>query len=793
MRLVPVPIRTLVLLLLASLVPAVGFATGSSGAAAAGPPPGVQVQAPQKSPAKSPAEAPAKKKKITLFTLSTRSDLVSDGNAIVVVQPAKGLRRSDVRVRQNGRDVTRKFALRRGGRYAAYLTGLTVGRNVLTATSPGRTGRLVIINHPNGGPVFSGPQHRPYRCQPTARDAQCNQPARFSYLYRSTNPLKAGLQPYNPARPARDVAVTTTDQGVRVPFIVRREDGFQARDRYTYLALWQPGKKWTRWAPQRQFNHKLLITHGGSCGASYAPGEPRLEDYAGTIPSNVPGITQSYISGLGRGFAVLSTALNNTGHNCNVAVEAESLVLAKERFVEQYGAIRYTIGTGCSGGSIAQHTIANAYPGIYQGLLTTCSYPDVLTAGAQFADYHLLRTYFEDPSTWAPGVAWNPAQFAAVEGHLSHLNAVVSDEALFKSALNPENACDGTLDPVAGNTRTRYDSEINPAGVRCSALDMMTNLLGRRPTSVWSPQEKQAGRGFAGIPIANVGVQYGLGAWKAGLISTEQFLDVNANVGGFDINFDKTADRFAGDPASIARAYRTGLVNEATNLQNVAMINFGGPDPGIAHDYAHAFWTEDRLQRAQGHTDNRVMWFGVVPLIGDLRWADEALVKMDNWLGRVERDDSRRSLAAKIVADKPTNVTDRCSNVPGVLQKKGANDEIDCVLPDVLQTRLSTPREVAGGTRFNDVVSCRLRPLARSDYDFTLVPLTDAQWGRLQQTFPDGVCDYRKYGNGQQPAQTWLGYGSATTPVYGGRNLPPVRGRDADGWASTSFRALLRQ
>ncbi len=125
-------------------------------------------------------------------------------------------------------------------------------------------------------------------------------------------------------------------------------------------------------------------------------------------------------------------------------------MMAKERLVEQYGEIRYTIGTGCSGGSIAQHTIANAYPGIYQGLVTTCSYPDTLTAGAQFADYHLMRLYFEDPSRWGAGVAWTPTQMAQVEGHASHVNAVVADEGLFKSALNPENDCSGTKDTGAG-------------------------------------------------------------------------------------------------------------------------------------------------------------------------------------------------------------------------------------------------------------------------------------------------------------------------------------------------------
>ena len=65
--------------------------------------------------------------------------------------------------------------------------GLRVGRNRLVASAPGRTtDRVVITNHPNGGPVFSGPQVRPWVCQETARDAQCNQPPRYELMYRSS-------------------------------------------------------------------------------------------------------------------------------------------------------------------------------------------------------------------------------------------------------------------------------------------------------------------------------------------------------------------------------------------------------------------------------------------------------------------------------------------------------------------------------------------------------------------------------------------------------------------------------
>ncbi|MCW2842815.1 MAG: hypothetical protein JWN22_731 [Nocardioides sp.] len=732
---------------------------------------------------------------LVVSVLSNRADLVSGGDALVQVRLPKGVRAGDVTVRVGDRDVTRRFAVRSDGRYLGLVTGLELGRNVVRATAPGFAGRTVITNHPNGGPLFSGPQLGPYQCQETARDAQCNEAPTYSFLYKSTDPSQPDLQPYDRQDPPDDVATTTTDQGVEVPFVVRREDGYQDRDRYSILALFRPGTAWHAWAPQKQWNHKLLITHGGGCGASYAPGGPPLQDYSGTLES-VPGVTPSYVTALGSGFAVISTALDNTGHNCNVAMQAESLMMAKERLVEQYGDLRYAIGTGCSGGSIAQHTVANAYPGIYQGLITTCSYPDTLTAGAQFADYHLLRLYFEDPSRWAPGVVWSPTQMGQVEGHASHVNAVTADEGLFKAALNPENDCSGTRAPVAGDPSTRYDSETNPGGVRCSVLDIMVNLLGPRPESVWSAQEKAAGHGFAGIPFANTGVQYGLGALQQGLITPAQFVDLNVKVGGLDLDSDITDARIDGDDAAIDRVYRTGLVNEANHLDQVAIINHGGPDPGAAHDYAHAFWTEERLMADQGNTDNRVMWFGVTPLIGDPTWANEALGDMDRWLTAVERDRGSAPLAAKVATDRPDDVTDRCANVPGLELVPGPDGQPACQMSAVQtgETRLSTPRQVAGGPVANDNVACRLRPLDRADYAPLGVVFTDDQWATLEATFPGGVCDWSVPGRGQGPAQTWLRYGTAHGGhAYGGRNLPAVPAHSGDGWASPSFRELLRQ
>src|SRR5439155_5961897 len=169
---------------------------------------------------------------------------------------------------------------------------------------------------------------------------------------------------------------------------------------------------WAPWDPQSQWNHKLLILHGVSCG---------VDHQTGTAPDTTGSASPTSGTGeyaLGHGFMTMSTALDHSGHNCNIALQAESLIMAKELLTEQYGELRYTIGTGCSGGSLAEQWMANAYPGIYQGILPTCSFPDTWSSATQVMDYHLLRAYFEDPSKWGPGVAWAPNQFADVERNL---------------------------------------------------------------------------------------------------------------------------------------------------------------------------------------------------------------------------------------------------------------------------------------------------------------------------------------------------------------------------------------
>jgi hypothetical protein len=704
-----------------------------------------------------PAEAAKKPPapQLSIAVLSGRADLVSGGSALVAIGLPQGSDPGRVKVTLGGQDVTRAFAVRSDGRFAGLVTGLALGANELRATLPGATGaKITLTNHPIGGPVFSGPQLQPWGCQPTAVDEQCNQDPSFKFVYRSTDPTKSGFQPYDPANPPSDVAQTTTDQGVTVPFIVRVETGYMDRDQYQIATLFQPGKPWTTFDPQTQFNHKLLILHGASCGVDYE---------TGTAPDATGSSAPTGDTGpeaLGRGFMTMSTALDNSGHNCNIALQAESLVMAKEYIAENYGTLRYTIGTGCSGGSLAEQWIANAYPGVYQGILPTCSFPDAWSTATQFLDYHLTLAYFTDPSKWGPGVVWLPNQMADVQGHVTIVNSEVSDNAQFHVAV-PTDPCSGVSD------EQRYDPQTNPGGVRCTIHDAAINIFGPNPPETWSDNERKVGRGFAVPPIDNVGVQYGLEALRKLQITPAQFVDLNAKIGGLDIDTDPVANRIDVPGSALPNAYRSGMINETNNLDQAALIDCRGPDPAAFHDAYRAFAIRARLDREHGTHANQLIWEGPEPILGDTQCERNSFIAMDRWLAAVESDTSATPLPEKLIRDKPADLADRCYDGLG-------HKLTDGLCPDAVVPIYGTPRMVAGDAITTDANKCQLKPLNRSDYP---LPFTDEQWAQLQAIFPTGVCDFSKPGVDQQGTIPWQTYQDAQgNVIYGGAPLgdPPV-------------------
>ena len=266
--------------------------------------------------------------------------------------------------------------------YQGVVTNLNVGPNTLAATTGNSAAAtLAVTDYPIAGPIFSGPHLQPWACTTAAAglgaatDVNCSAPTQYFYFYMSTDPTKTSLQPYDPTAPASDVAMTTTDAGATVPFIVRNERGVINRGVYDIALLFDPTKPWTATSPQSGWSHKLFFRFGAGCGASYAS------------VANSAQATDNAFNALGRGFAVATSGLFVLGNQCNTIVGAETVSMVKEQLIKSYGTVRYTMVDGQSGASIMMHLIANSYPGLLDGLMPgPTAFPEIWSEINEAAD-----------------------------------------------------------------------------------------------------------------------------------------------------------------------------------------------------------------------------------------------------------------------------------------------------------------------------------------------------------------------------------------------------------------------
>ncbi|HZY02331.1 MAG TPA: DUF6351 family protein, partial [Anaeromyxobacteraceae bacterium] len=354
-------------------------------------------------------------------TLSNRADLISDGDALVEVQVPKDVPMHQVTLTLNGADVGAAFVADAVARtFRGVLQGMVAGENLFVADANGLgKGRpwasLTITNHPRGGPVLLGSQTMPWVCATpapvaesgntpasnasglttTAVDAQCNIATEYTLFYRTTTPgcSSALPDPSPPASPPTnncfkpytvgsapvDLAMTTTTTGLTVPYIVRVERGTMNRGIYDIAVLFDPGTPWTALAPQPQWNGKVVYSFGASTG------QPRLQFRS----------EQNWAdnAALSRGFMVVDNSLTDSLYNSNRILVNETLMMMKEHVVDTYGEITYTLGNGCSGGSIQQNTVASTFPGLLDGIQPSCDYPDSITTGLEVLDCVLLVNF----------------------------------------------------------------------------------------------------------------------------------------------------------------------------------------------------------------------------------------------------------------------------------------------------------------------------------------------------------------------------------------------------------------
>jgi Tannase-like family of unknown function (DUF6351) len=700
---------------------------------------------------------------IYISTLSSPPHFISGGDVLVAVKLPPGIQPSEVRVALNQSEITEGFVADDASQsLLGMVTKLRLGRNSLVAWTTNRRyadrrAQLTLINHPISGPIVSGPWQEPFVCtsgefkiysglfgvEPLDDttlgppvDAQCSAITKITYLYMPKDGAALKPMPDTSVLPS-DVAQITTLTGATVNFIVRVETGTVDRGIYQSTVLHDPTSdlepSWRH--PPRGWNRRLIAVEGAGCPGGWY--------HQGTVGASMKlaGVLEFSLfsaARLGEGYALIANTLQNASQNCNSVLAGEAAMMSKEHFIKTYGVPQLTVSAGASGGSYGSSQLADALPGLFDGILVAATFPDPLSIAFSGADGHLLTHYFtEHPA------ALTIEQQVAVAGYKSN-----------KAFIDAANQA-GRIDPVPDRTdidgyksavwngivpeRLRYDPIKAPHGARPTLFDGARNIYGVDPKT-----------GFARRPFDNVGVQYGLRAFNRGAITQQQFLELNEQVGGYDSDFNYVRERVEGDVHAIRRAYESGLQLSGTGgLKNIPIVDITGvmnEDGGYHYQWFH-FALRDRLLKAAGDDSNLVMWRGN-PVPFEKAWS-----MFMAWVVAVRADTSSSSARVKTLRNKPESAVDGCWSSPSEFSaERQSFDRLPSNRCNKLFPSFAFPRFVAGGPLAADIIKCTLKPLDRMDY---AVRFEDGEWKHLSAIFPRGVCDWSKPGVGSRAVQTW--------------------------------------
>ena len=745
----------------------------------------------------------------TIQTLSNRADLVSGGSALVEVKLPPSASASAFKVDVDGTDVTSSFTTS-NGRTIGLVKGLKNGANNINASATDGSfvgSRLVVTNHPIGGPVLLSAQTKDWICatpvpvaavgstpssnasglSTAATDAQCNIATEYKLFYRTNTPVLvttgdggcsfvlpdpsptiANPSPSTPANscfqpyvvgttPAASVASTTTTASVTLPYIIRVERGTINRGIYDIAVLFDPTKAaWTPTAPQAQWNGKVVYSYGASTG------QPRLQFRT----------EQNYAdnAALSRGFMVVDNSLTDSLFNSNRILVNETTMMMKEHIVDNYGEIKYTMGNGCSGGSIQQNTVASTYPGLLDGIQPSCDFPDSITTGTEVSDCVLLVNLYVK-SEWAAlmtgltQVQIN-AKKTAINGHLDQLGCQSWNNSFgfnnkpgnYQRTLVLDQVTGAVGIPTTETFRNNcllpaalvYDPTTNPTGTRCGDPDLSAAVWGTT-TGIASGSTR------ALTTNDNVGVQYGLKALLSGAITAEEFVTLNEKIGGTNADSNLTAARSTADTAALTIAYKSGIVSSGKNLAKLPIIDSRGYDEQGIHYIWRSYSERARLDADAGGHGNQAIWrygTGLLPS-GAAQVAAvtvQSFLTMDAWLSSLLTSAPKATLnaertQAQVVAAKPAAAVDLCYLTGDTTFATKVFDQSVCDA-DARLAKHSSPHQVAGGPLTENILKCQLKAVAFSDY--TGITFTASQQTRLTATFPSGVCDWSKPGVGQQ-------------------------------------------
>jgi hypothetical protein len=681
---------------------------------------------------------------LTVEALSTRREYVTGGDVLVGVE---GVPRGETPVLSvDGAERAGALAAVEGDGWRGLVDDLPVGRSTITVSAGGRSTELEVVSHPTSGPLFSGPPQEPFRCTTVrnglapAVDDDCTAPTQIRWDYVDGAGTVRPLEDRGVLPP--DVA-TTEIGGRTVPMVVRTESGTINRGVYwiSVLDATPSGETWD--GVSDGWNGDLLYRYGGGCGTSFSQGVPLVgaDNQRPTLDVEL----------LRRGYAVATNTLNTFQVHCNDVLSAETTLMVKEHFSEEYGRPAHTIGEGGSGGAIQQFLIAQNYPGLLDGAVIGAPFPDAMSMAPGVTDCGLLEAYYATDT----GRVLGADQRRAVNGHAT-AGTCGTWKGSFLATIDPTIGCD--LPPEAV-----YDPVTNRGGARCTLQDSSVNLFGEDPAT-----------GFARRPLDNVGVMYGLQALQDEVIDPEQFVALNEGMGGYDIDGRIVPERMVAIEDEIAHLGGTGRVlvggGDSTRIPIVAVNTYSDPT-GDIHDRWRVFSIRERLDDAAGGTATGLtLWTApggsIVGSLGGGSTAtrDRALDAVAEWLVALDEAgsavDDRDRLDALADA-RPASAEDRCTTPAGVeLTGEGiyeADNECTQAYPVA-----GDPRRAAGQDLRATTAKCALMPLAEADLPDGF---TAGQLERLRAVFPDGICDWSEPGVGEvglreaAGLETWISYG----------------------------------
>ena len=396
-----------------------------------------------------------------------------------------------------------------------------------------------------------------------------------------------------------------------------------------------------------------------------------------------------------------------------------------------------------------QTVISTVMPGLLNGIQPSLSYPDAVSTWIETKDCGLLRgSYYLTPN----GSLLSEAQRAAIEGHSSsaYCNSWVTS---FLGQFLPTSMGNcGAGFPAS----IIYDPALRPKGVRC-------DTDGGPQETQWGTFVDADGITKTKLPYDNVGVQYGLKALQAGVLSAEEFVRLNEGAGSY--NNDRVwsgagtgspripAPRQAAQTDVLSTIYKSGILADGKQLAKVAIIDLRGHSNVADIHMPWRSWSErDRLDRANGNHDNQVirLFFGGTGAAA----VRQSFKMMDHWLANIESDRRATPIEQKIINNKPADVHDACFNTPGATDAQVDESQnvgfgsAACLLKNAM-----SPRIVAGGPQAENIFKCQLKPLNLGSPDYNGAIFDVGQQSRLAAVFPTGVCNWTLPGVGQTSAE----------------------------------------